>query len=117
MLFELVSSGSFVEQEVRLPTQPSPVGVCRAAHLIESKGRGKRHAQDSSRVLGMIAEPTGTDGRPVIPKHTGVTGRHNRPGFLFHLPVSSFSWLHLQERIVQGASTAHHTRIGRLGLV
>src|SRR5437667_6113066 len=28
----------------------------------ESKGRGKRHAQDSSGVLGMIAEPTGTDG-------------------------------------------------------
>src|SRR5205807_4387713 len=34
--------------------------------FIASKGGGKRHAQDSSRVLGMIAEPTGTDGhRPI----------------------------------------------------
>jgi|SRR2546423_10852435 len=30
--------------------------------FIASKGGGKRHAQDASRVLGMIAEPTGTDG-------------------------------------------------------
>jgi hypothetical protein len=79
MLFELVSSGSLVEQEVRLPTQPDPVGVCRSAHLIESKGRRKRHAQDPRGVLGMIAEPTGTDGRPIICKKTSVTGRHDRP--------------------------------------
>jgi hypothetical protein len=30
--------------------------------FIASKGGGKRHAQDASQVLGMIAEPTGTDG-------------------------------------------------------
>ncbi len=28
----------------------------------EEQGRGKRHAQDPIGVLGMIAEPTGTDG-------------------------------------------------------
>ncbi len=27
----------------------------------------------------MIAEPTGTDGRPMIRKKPGVTGRHVRP--------------------------------------
>ena len=30
------------------------------------QGRRKRSAQDASRVLGMIAEPTGTDGFPVL---------------------------------------------------
>src|SRR5256885_14732618 len=34
--------------------------------FIASKGGGKRHAQDASRVLGMIAEPTGTDGHRIL---------------------------------------------------
>jgi hypothetical protein len=38
----------------------------------------------------MIAEPTGTDGCPIIPKTTSVTGRHNRPLFLIHIPLYSF---------------------------
>jgi uncharacterized protein (DUF433 family) len=46
---------------------------------LDPEGRGKRHAQDPRGVLGMIAEPTGTDGRPVISKHTCVTGRRNGP--------------------------------------
>ena len=53
----------------------------------------------------------------MIRKKTSVTGRHNPPRFHLHLPVSSSSWLPHQARIVQGASTAHSTRIGRLGLV
>jgi hypothetical protein len=31
----------------------------------------------------MIAEPTGTDGRPIICKKTSVTGRHDQPLFSF----------------------------------
>jgi len=41
----------------------------------ERKGIRKRCSQDPIRILGTIAEPTGTDGRPIIPKHTSVTGR------------------------------------------
>src|SRR5437660_2569472 len=41
---------------------PEQYPLCNTALFTESKGRGKRHAQDSSGVLGMIAEPTGTDG-------------------------------------------------------
>jgi hypothetical protein len=44
----------------------SPVTLCNTALFTESKGRGKRHPQDSSQVLGMIAEPTGTDGFRVL---------------------------------------------------
>src|SRR5207247_9743895 len=40
----------------------SSVRVCNTALFTESKGRGTRHAQDPIGVLGMIAEPTGTDG-------------------------------------------------------
>ena len=47
----------------------SAVNVWRTASFLESKGRYKRYAQDPIGVLGMIAEPTGTDehrpiGRP-----------------------------------------------------
>src|SRR5215469_7963608 len=67
MLFELVSSGSL--SRASSPTSYpscSPVSVCHTALFTESKGRGKRHAQDLRGVLGMIAEPNGTDGhRPI----------------------------------------------------
>jgi hypothetical protein len=48
---------------------------------------------------------TGIDGRLIIHKKTSVTGRHNLPLFLFHLPLSSFYSLRIQERIFQVAST------------
>src|SRR5262245_10947426 len=50
----------------------------------------------------VITEPTG---RPIISKNASVTGRHNRPLFLFHLPRYSFYSLRIQERIFQVAST------------
>ena len=44
----------------------SPVSLCNTTLLTERKGIGKRNSQDSVGVLGMIAEPTGTDGhRPI----------------------------------------------------
>ena len=53
----------------------------------------------------MIAEPTGTDGRPVIYKKTSVTGRHTQPLFLFHLSLFSYYSPLVQERIFEVAST------------
>src|SRR6266700_3157633 len=40
----------------------SPVSLCHTTLFTESEGRGKRHTQDLRGVLGMIAEPTVTDG-------------------------------------------------------
>jgi hypothetical protein len=42
------------------------MSMCHTAFVTEIRGRGTRHAQDSYRVLGMIAEPTGTDGHRTI---------------------------------------------------
>src|SRR6266699_3423231 len=42
------------------------MSMCHTAFVTEIKGRGTRHAQDSYRVLGMITEPTGTDGHRTI---------------------------------------------------
>ena len=60
--------------------------------LIELVSRGKRHAQDPYRILGTIAEPTGTDGRPVISKLISVTGRLIRPLLLF-FPARNFTFI------------------------
>jgi len=53
------------------------------------QGRRKRSAQDPRGVLGMIAEPTGTDGRPIICKKTSVTGRHPQPVLLSKVKLVS----------------------------
>ena len=45
------------------------------------------------------------DGRPIIPKMTGVTGSHAQSLFLFHLSVFSFCSQLFQARIFEGAST------------
>jgi len=44
----------------------SPMSMCHAAFITEIKGRGTRHAQDPLGPLGMIAEPTGTDGQRTV---------------------------------------------------
>jgi len=41
----------------------------------------------------MIAEPTGTDGRPIIRKHTSVTGRLDHPVHLYNAQLFSCSTL------------------------
>lgn len=43
----------------------------------------KKNPQDSTGATGTIAEPNGTDGRPIIRKHTSVTGSCDQPLFLF----------------------------------
>jgi len=41
----------------------------------------------------MIAEPTGTDGRPIICKTTSVTGRHDHPVHLYNARLFACSAL------------------------
>jgi hypothetical protein len=53
----------------------------------------------------MIAEPKGTDGRPVISKKASVTGSPAQPFFLFHISLFSYCSPLIQERIFEVAST------------
>jgi hypothetical protein len=63
-----------------------PVSMCHTALVTEIKGRGTRHAQDSSRVLGMIAEPTGTDGQRAFGRSPRpISSRSPLAGVLFSL--------------------------------
>ena len=53
------------------------------------QGKREKHAQDPRGVLGMIAEPTGTDGRRMIRKTPSVTDRQGQPRFHFQLSLFS----------------------------
>jgi hypothetical protein len=74
MLFELVPSGSLAEQEARLHTQHGPLGCATKSSCLRAREEEQDMPKTPLGVLGMIAEPTGTDGRPMICKKTSVTG-------------------------------------------
>ncbi len=63
MCYERVANGSlsWASSATSSPSW-SLMSVSHTTLFATSKGKEKRHAQDASEVLGMIAEPTGTDG-------------------------------------------------------
>src|SRR6266705_5149691 len=62
MLFELVPSGSLAEQEARLHTQHGPLGCATKSSCLIAREEEQDMPKTPLGVLGMIAEPTGTDG-------------------------------------------------------
>src|SRR5690348_12177234 len=66
MLFELVPNGSLAEQEARLHTQHGPLGCATKSSCLRAREEEQDMPKTPLGVLGMIAEPTGTDGhRPI----------------------------------------------------
>jgi hypothetical protein len=66
MLFELVPSGSLAEQEARLHTQHGPLGCATKSSCLRAREEEQDMPKTPLGVLGMIAEPTGTDGHRAI---------------------------------------------------
>ena len=62
MLFELVPSGSLAEQEARLHTQHGPLECATKSSCLRAREEEQDMPKTLLGVLGMIAEPTGTDG-------------------------------------------------------
>jgi hypothetical protein len=61
----------------------------------------------------MIAEATGTDGRPIIRKTPSVTGSHQRPVPMQGAGLFSCAALLVQERMCKVASTGQEDKPGR----
>ncbi|SRR6266705_1046520 len=66
MLFELVPSGSLAEQEARLHTQHGPLGCATKSSCLRAREEEQDMPKTPLGVLGMIAEPTGTDGCRIL---------------------------------------------------
>ncbi len=69
-----------------------------ASHLAERKGRRTRCSQDPRRILGTIAEPTGTDGFPVLCHQFAPSSLHRRA----HC-ITRFSTCEASEEPVEGS--------------